>query len=390
MSTTLPPLSAYLHVPWCVRKCPYCDFNSHQAGSGKVEDPVRLPEEDYLYAMAEDLSNELSSTANRPLQSIFFGGGTPSLLQPVVIENLIDLLAHHVGLASDCEITMEANPGTFESKKFRDYRLAGVNRLSIGIQSFDELKLQALGRIHSSDEAVRAVDIARQAGFENLNLDLMFGLPGQTADEACRDLQQAIQLQPDHLSWYELTLEPNTEFYKKPPALPHEGQMKQINEAGLALLEQSGYRRYETSAFAKPGKQCRHNLNYWLFGDYLGLGPGAHGKVTDPIDNEITRYSKSRLPRHYLESGGTRRVNQQTVAKKEVGFEFLMNALRLMDGFELELMQSRTGLNEPEIRQLLQPLINKKFLKETNGCHIGPTELGVTYLNDCLVELMPD
>lgn len=388
MPLALPPLSAYVHVPWCVRKCPYCDFNSHQAGSGKAEDPLRLPEEDYLLAIAEDLAGELKQVRGRKLQSVFFGGGTPSLLQPVLIENILDLLSHHIGFAEDCEITLEANPGTFEAEKFAGYCAAGINRLSIGIQSFDDLKLQALGRIHGSDEARRAVTVARDAGFTNINLDLMFGLPGQTPAESARDLQQAIDLNPQHISWYELTLEPNTEFYKRPPRLPTESVIERINETGFELLKRAGYRRYETSAFAKPGYESRHNLNYWQFGDYLALGPGAHGKTTHP-DGTIHRYSKTRLPKDYLVEGGARPISKQQIPQQELAFEYLMNALRLIDGFALGEMQSRTGLDRESIHTLLQPLAKKNYLEISQNSNVCPTSLGIKYLNDCLIELLP-
>ena len=383
----LPPLSAYVHVPWCVRKCPYCDFNSHQASTGKVGDPLRLPEEEYLYAIADDLAKELELVQGRQLQSVFFGGGTPSLLQPVVIENIIDLLSHHVGLGQDCEITLEANPGTFEAQKFAAYRQAGVNRLSIGVQSFDDLKLQALGRIHGSDEAVQAFHIARDAGFDNINLDLMFGLPGQSLAESQRDLHRAIELQPEHLSWYELTLEPNTEFYKRPPRLPVESTMNEINDKGIELLLSNGFQRYETSAFARDNKQCQHNLNYWQFGDYLAIGPGAHGKTTG--GGGIKRYSKTRAPQHYLAKQGTRRVGEQSIPPDQLAFEFLMNALRLIQGFPLQTMLHRTGMNADQARSVLAPLAAKAYLQISSKGHVAPTSLGVRYLNDCLVELLP-
>ena len=272
---SLPPLSLYIHIPWCVRKCPYCDFNSHRS-------PDDLPEDDYVDALLEDLESDRVHAQGRPLRSIFIGGGTPSLFSPRAYQRLLAGIRHAVPFDDNLEITLEANPGTFEQEKFSAYRAAGINRLSIGIQSFNPLHLQALGRIHDDTEALRAAAIARRAGFDNLNLDLMFGLPGQSRREALDDLRRAADCAPAHLSWYQLTIEPNTEFYRRPPPLPGDDALAAMQEEGQALLARAGYRQYEISAYSQPGRACAHNLNYWTFGDYLGIGAGAHGKLTHP------------------------------------------------------------------------------------------------------------
>ncbi len=285
----LPPLALYVHIPWCVRKCPYCDFNSHAAGP-------ELPEEAYVDALLADLEQDLRHVHGRRLGSIFFGGGTPSLFSAKALGRLLEGVERRVGFADGIEITLEANPGTFEQVKFADYRRLGINRLSIGVQSFQADKLQALGRIHDGAEAVRAADMARQAGFDNFNLDLMHGLPGQSLDDALADLRQALALAPTHLSWYQLTMEPNTVFWSQPPELPEDDILWDIQEAGQALLDEHGYRQYETSAYARDGLHARHNLNYWSFGDFLGIGAGAHAKLSAP-DGRIVRTWKTRLPK---------------------------------------------------------------------------------------------
>ncbi|HET8730764.1 MAG TPA: radical SAM family heme chaperone HemW, partial [Moraxellaceae bacterium] len=294
----LPPLSLYIHVPWCVRKCPYCDFNSHAAGA-------ELPETAYVDALLADLRQDLDLdlVQGREIASIFIGGGTPSLFSPDAYARLFDGLRRELHFASDIEITLEANPGTVEQAKFRGYRALGVNRLSIGVQSFSPEKLAALGRIHGRDEAVRAAEAARGAGFDNFNIDLMHGLPGQSVAEALADVRQALALAPTHLSWYQLTIEPNTVFYRDPPVLPEDDTLWSIQEEGQTLLAEGGYRQYEVSAYARPERECRHNRNYWMFGDYLALGAGAHGKVTRPASalgqGGVWRYAKTRLPRDY-------------------------------------------------------------------------------------------
>ncbi len=270
MKHSPPPLAAYVHIPWCVKKCPYCDFNSHTSATG-------LPETEYVDALIADLDQELASGAGQTLTSIFFGGGTPSLFSAASLGRILQAMQNRLSFAADIEITLEANPGTFEQVKFAGYRAAGINRLSIGIQSFDATHLKALGRIHDDAEALRAVDMARRAGFDNLNLDLMHGLPGQTLEQAMADIDQALELSPEHLSWYQLTLEPNTVFYSKPPVLPEDDILWDIQEAGQARLAGAGYQQYEISAYARNGQRARHNLNYWQYGDFLGIGAGAHG-----------------------------------------------------------------------------------------------------------------
>ncbi|WP_111642108.1 radical SAM family heme chaperone HemW [Marinimicrobium alkaliphilum] len=348
MTLTLPPLSLYVHIPWCVRKCPYCDFNSHEAES-------ELPEDAYVDALLRDLALDQSLAQGRKLTSIFFGGGTPSLFSAPAIGRILDGAERLIGFEPAIEITLEANPGTFEQARFTDYRRAGVNRLSIGIQSFNSTQLAHLGRIHSGAEALKAVDMARQAGFDNINLDLMHGLPEQRISDACADLRQALDLAPEHLSWYQLTIEQNTAFYRQPPVLPEEDTLAEIQDAGQALLSYAGYRQYEVSAYARHGRQARHNLNYWTFGDYLGIGAGAHGKVTRPHHYDILRLWKTRLPRHYL--GAEQRVSAnlpghnnpfaaggQTLSEKDRVLEFLLNALRLNEGAPVHDFTARTGL----------------------------------------------
>lgn len=271
----LPPLSLYIHIPWCVRKCPYCDFNSHQAGPS-------LPEDDYIDALLADLEQEMPAVQGRPISTIFFGGGTPSLFSAAALGRLLRGVEQRIPFATDIEITLEANPGTFEQEKFKAYRQTGINRLSIGVQSFQPAKLEKLGRIHNGDEAVRAAGMARAAGFDNFNLDLMHGLPDQSLDDALSDLRQAIELAPTHLSWYQLTLEPNTVFWSQPPELPEDDILWDIQEAGQTLMAKHGYRQYEVSAYAQAGRAARHNLNYWRFGDFIGIGAGAHGKLSFP------------------------------------------------------------------------------------------------------------
>ena len=299
---SLPPLSLYIHVPWCVRKCPYCDFNSHESKG-------ELPEQQYIETLLEDLKADSSYIQGRKIHSIFIGGGTPSLFSAEAYQRLFEEIQTLVPFADNIEITLEANPGTVEQGRFAEYRRIGINRLSIGIQSFDAEKLEALGRIHSNDEAIHAAEQAREAGFDNFNLDLMFGLPEQSTREALNDLKTAITLKPAHISWYQLTLEPNTVFHRYPPALPEDDLIFTMQETGQALLASHGYQHYETSAYTKEGHACQHNLNYWRFGDYLGIGAGAHGKITLPEQNQIIRTRKSRQPDHYLNETDKRKVS---------------------------------------------------------------------------------
>ena len=308
----LPPLSLYIHVPWCIRKCPYCDFNSHAAT------PV-LPEDEYIDALLADLTQDLDWVQNRPIQSIFIGGGTPSLLSVRAYEKLFRGLKQHLDFAADIEITLEANPGTFEAEKFSGYFALGINRLSIGIQSFNSTFLHKLGRVHDGEQALRAVQIAKDAGFTSFNLDLMHGLPGQTVDDALADLKQALAFAPPHLSWYQLTIEPNTEFYKRPPVLPIDDALWDIQEAGLELLAQHGYEHYEISAHAKAGFAAKHNINYWQFGDYLGIGAGAHGKITFPESGEIIRSQKTRMPSDYLDMNKLAKRRHDIIPASEIG-----------------------------------------------------------------------
>ena len=346
---SLPPLSLYIHLPWCVRKCPYCDFNSHAAGAG-------LPESAYVAALLADLEWELSGLPDRTVETIFFGGGTPSLFAPESIAALLDGVRARIAVAPEAEITLEANPGTAESGRFRGFRQAGVTRLSIGIQSFHDPQLRALGRIHGRREALAAADMARAAGFADFNLDLMFGLPGQDLEQAQADVRTAIGLSPTHISFYQLTLEPNTLFHRHPPRLPDEDRTWAIQQAGQALLAEQGYARYEISAYARPDRQCRHNLNYWRFGDYLGLGAGAHGKLTDPAGGGVVRTWKIRHPQHYLEAAGSASAGgRAAVAVEQLPFEFLMNHLRLKEGFPLARFRERTGL-PPEV---LEPRLSR-------------------------------
>ncbi len=373
----LPPLALYVHFPWCVQKCPYCDFNSH-ALRGTIDESA------YVDALLADLEQDLPLSGGRELGSIFMGGGTPSLFSPEQIGRLLDEINRRVSLAADCEITLEANPGTVELARFSGYRQAGVNRLSIGIQSLEAEKLQALGRIHGPAEARRAAQAAQQAGFDNFNLDLMFGLPGQTPAEAMADLAGVIELGAPHLSWYQLTLEPNTAFHHAPPVLPDDDALWDIQAAGQALLADAGYGQYEISAYARPGHRTRHNLNYWQFGDYLGIGAGAHGKLSLP-DGRILRRWKPRHPGAYQADAGspTGIAGERVLDADDRVIEFMMNALRLNDGVRDELFSERTGLP----RDVLVPGIERAsqlgLLADAPGC-LQPSERGRRFLNDLL------
>ena len=376
---TLPPLSLYLHVPWCVRKCPYCDFNSHaQQGA--------LPEADYVARLLEDLRADLAGVQGRALQSIFIGGGTPSLFSAHAFGTLLAEIERMVPFASDIEITLEANPGTAEQQKFSGYRAAGINRLSIGVQSFNAEHLKVLGRIHDRDEAVRAADFARKAGFDNFNLDLMFALPQQSTAQALADLQQAIACGPAHISWYQLTIEPNTEFFSKPPVVPEDDAVSDMQVAGMALLAREGYARYEISAYAQAGKQARHNLNYWLFGDYLGIGAGAHGKLTQ-ADGSIVRTRKTRMPAHYLERSRTLLTESRTIPAAEITFEFMMNVLRLTEGCPSALFEQRTSLSLATLSDKTAGLQQRGLLLKSND-RLRATEMGLRYHNELLLAFL--
>ena len=375
----LPPLSLYVHIPWCVRKCPYCDFNSHEPGGA-------IPEESYIEALMADLHTELDDVQGRPLHTLFFGGGTPSLLSPAGIAAILAGAERLIGFTPDIEITLEANPGTVEQERFAGFRAAGVNRLSIGIQSFDNRHLQRLGRIHDRAAAIAAVRAARAAGFDNINLDLMHGLPGQTPGEALADLHLACDLDPAHLSWYQLTIEPNTVFHKRPPTLPDEDVLAAIQDAGEAQLIGAGFGPYEVSAWARPGRESRHNLNYWRFGDYLGIGAGAHGKVTRPGEGAILRTSKTRAPADYLARDGDWRAGRQPVTAPERPFEFMMNALRLVEGVEPALYPARTGLDFATLAPRWRTLRDRGLVSDAAE-RLATTPLGLRHLNSVLATL---
>ncbi|MGM0767812.1 MAG: radical SAM family heme chaperone HemW [Pseudomonadota bacterium] len=368
----LPPLSLYLHVPWCVRKCPYCDFNSH-ALTGEI------PEKDYLRALLEDLDQDLPLVQQRSIQTVFIGGGTPSLMSAEFYQQLFHELRRRLVFTSDAEITLEANPGTLEQGRFEGFRDAGINRLSLGIQSFNADHLKVLGRIHDDQAAHQAIQAAGNAGFDNFNLDLMHGLPGQTPENALSDLATALSWQPPHLSWYQLTLEPNTEFYSRPPTLPDDDRLWEIYRQGSDYLRAHGYDDYEVSAWSRPGMASRHNLNYWRFGDYLALGAGAHGKITRP--DAVVRYWKTRQPTAYLNRIGSRTAGSEAIATGDLPLEFLMNALRLSDGVDETLFSERTGLPLATVAVKLEQLRKEKLLAPDR---IKATDLGQRYLNSLL------
>ncbi|MDT3666777.1 radical SAM family heme chaperone HemW [Cronobacter dublinensis] len=369
----LPPLSLYIHIPWCVQKCPYCDFNSH-ALKGEV------PHDDYVQHLLTDLDNDAPWAQGREVKTIFIGGGTPSLLSGTAMQTLLDGVRARLTLAADAEITMEANPGTVEADRFVEYQRAGVNRISIGVQSFSEPKLTRLGRIHGPEEAKRAARLASGLGLRSFNLDLMHGLPDQSLEEALDDLRQAIALNPPHLSWYQLTIEPNTLFGSRPPVLPDDDALWDIFEQGHQLLSAAGYQQYETSAYAKPGYQCQHNLNYWRFGDYLGIGCGAHGKVT-LADGRILRTAKTRHPRGYMT--GNYLDKQHDVEAQDKPFEFFMNRFRLLEPAPRDEFRRYTGLDESAIRPQIDEAIARNYLVETpESWQI--TEHGKLFLNSLL------
>jgi putative oxygen-independent coproporphyrinogen III oxidase len=371
--TALPPLSLYVHFPWCVRKCPYCDFNSHEATGG-------FPEEEYIAALRADLEAALPLIWGRKIYTIFIGGGTPSLMSAAGLDRLMSDIRTLLPLDGAAEITMEANPGTFEAEKFRSYRASGINRLSIGIQSFNPHHLQALGRIHDGDEARRAVEIAH-ANFDNFNLDLMYALPGQSLEEAHRDVATAIDFAPPHLSLYHLTLEPNTYFAKFPPVVPDDDASAEMQDMIQAQTAAAGYGHYEVSAYAQSGRRARHNLNYWHFGDYLGIGAGAHSKISFP--HRIIRQTRYKQPNSYLENvRAGRPVSEEfEIGRGELGFEFMLNTLRLNEGFEVNLFAERTGLALNAIEPALTAAENKGLLYLDHKI-IRPTELGRRFLND--------
>ena len=378
--STPPPLSLYIHIPWCVRKCPYCDFNSHEARRD-------IPEQAYVDALIADLEQSVPRIWGRKIRSVFFGGGTPSLFSPDAIARILSNVRMLTPLEYEAEITLEANPGTVDIAHFQGYREAGINRVSLGIQSFDNRYLQALGRIHDGKQALTAAEIAL-ATFDAVNLDLMYALPGQSLDDALADLRQAIALGPAHLSCYHLTLEPNTPFHRTPPSLPDDDEAAAMQEAIEHLAAGHGYDHYETSAFARKGRRCRHNLNYWQFGDYLGIGAGAHSKLS--YHDRITREVRHKHPNRYLENAVAGRAVERewTIAREELGFEFMMNALRLTQGVEAELFKQRTGLELDQARKALQLAMDRGLLVAQPDV-IRPTALGQRFLNELLQLFLP-
>ncbi len=395
MSLSLPPLSLYVHLPWCVRKCPYCDFNSHEARGA-------LPFDAYVDALIADLDHDLPLVWGRTVQTVFFGGGTPSLFPAAAVDRFLQAASARLRFAPAAEITLETNPGTAEHGRFEDYRRAGVNRLSFGIQSFDDGCLQRLGRIHDSGQAEAAVKLAQDAGFDNLNLDLMYALPQQTPAMAEHDLQRAFALQPAHISHYQLTLEPNTAFAARPPGgIPDDDAAWDMQERCQALLAAAGYAQYEISAYAQPGRQCAHNLNYWRFGDYLGIGAGAHGKISLPAAAEartpeeardrVLRRWKHKHPASYLIHAGTAAVigGDADIAPAQRPFEFMLNVLRLREGFALDHFEARTGLPQAAIDAPLRCAIDAGWLSREQA-RIVPTESGLRFANDVISLFLTD
>lgn len=388
MPLIAPPLSLYIHIPWCVKKCPYCDFNSHARGA-------ELPVDAYVDALLADLDRDLITHADaldgRMLHSIFFGGGTPSLFEPDAIARILDGVTARMRVPHDVEITLETNPGTVEHGRFDGYRAAGVSRLSFGVQSFDDAMLQRLGRIHSASDAERAIRDAQDAGYSNLNLDLMYALPEQSIAGAIADIERAIALQPSHISHYQLTLEPNTLFALRPPPLPDEDTAWDMQEAGQQLLADAGFAQYEVSAYARQNQRSLHNLNYWTFGDYLGIGAGGHGKLSNMHSGHILRSTKFKLPRSYLEHAlrGDAFGTTHAVPTADLPFEFMMNALRLNDGVDAMLFGERTGLHTDVIDARVAHAVNRGWL-DADPARLLPTELGRRYLNDVIAAFLPN
>jgi oxygen-independent coproporphyrinogen-3 oxidase len=381
--TTLPPLSLYVHLPWCARKCPYCDFNSHEQG-------VEFPEQKYVDALIADLEQDLPRIWGRSVSTLFIGGGTPSLFSPEALDRLLVALRTRLKFSPTAEITLEANPGSSEYAKFKEFRALGINRLSIGVQSFNEDRLQALGRIHGRREAIAAAEAAHKAGFDNFNLDLMYGLPDQTLAQALTDLNTAFALEPIHISHYQLTLEPNTWFHRHPPQLPDDDLISDMQSQSQAQIKEHGYEHYEVSAYAKPGRTCRHNVNYWEFGDYLGIGAGAHSKITDASQQHITRFWKQKQPKAYLDSAGSPACigEETTLSPSDAAFEFMLNALRLNGGFATRLFTERTGLPLSLVEQPLKQA-EERGLIEWDVRGVRPTERGQRYLNDLTELFLP-
>ncbi len=381
LSLKLPPLSLYIHIPWCVQKCPYCDFNSH-GQKGQV-----LPESEYVSHLLDDLTEDAKLVGDRAIHSIFIGGGTPSLFSAQAIQTLLDGVKKRVNLLVDAEITMEANPGTVESQRFADYVKAGITRISIGVQSFQPEKLAALGRIHDENQALNAVKLAKNIDLNSFNLDLMHGLPKQSLEDAMFDLNSAITQQPPHLSWYQLTIEPNTQFHSKPPKLPEDELLWDIQERGDELLKQAGFEQYEISAYSQVGQQCQHNLNYWRFGDYLGIGCGAHGKITIPNKNQIVRTVKVKHPKGYMDLTRSYMSDKKVVPSEDLPFEFFMNRFRLLEPCPKSDYSDFTGLAmDDSTKKNLQIALNRGLLVESAD-EWRVTQLGRRYLNT-LLEMM--
>ncbi len=374
-----PPLSLYIHLPWCVKKCPYCDFNSHEFP------PTGFEEENYIEALIRDLDSELPRIWGRTINTVFIGGGTPSLFSPESLDKLLSAVRARLNIYPGIEITLEANPGTAEAEKFRCFREIGINRLSLGVQSFDDKHLKALGRIHDAAQAHHAIELAQEAGFENYNIDLMFGLPGQSINAALDDLDKAISHSPTHISWYQLTIEPNTVFNSRPPTLPNDDDIWSMQEQGQLFLENEGFKQYEISAYAKDKHPALHNLNYWQFGDYLGIGAGAHGKITNVAERKIERYARHKIPKRYIDLVGTAAVITETrvLTEDELALEFVMNAFRLVEGVPTRLFSDRTGLSlKSAERKLL--LAEERGLIEWQLNILRPSQKGLRYLNELL------
>ncbi len=376
----LPPLALYVHIPWCLKKCPYCDFNSHERRG-------EIPEARYVDALLADLELALPSIWGRRVHTVFFGGGTPSLFAPESIDRILAGVRARVALAPDAEITLEANPGTFERARFADFKAAGINRLSVGVQSFEPRFLHALGRVHDADEA-RAAAAAAIEIFGNVNLDLMYALPGQTLADAQSDLDEALRFSPPHLSFYHLTIEPNTLFHRYPPALPDDETAADIEDAIAETLGAAGYLHYETSAYARPGHECRHNVNYWRFGDYLGIGAGAHSKLS--FQQRVVRQVRHKQPQQYIDEAerGSPLAEDRTVERNEIGFEFMLNALRLTEGVPVALFAERTGFPLTLVQKPLDEAERRGLIARDHQ-HIRPTPLGQRFLNDLQAIFLP-
>lgn len=374
-----PPLSLYIHLPWCVKKCPYCDFNSHELSSSVID------ENSYIDALIRDLELELPKIWGRTITTVFIGGGTPSLFSVGSLNKLLSALRARLNINSGIEITLEANPGTAEAEKFHGYREAGINRLSIGVQSFDDKNLKSLGRIHDTNEALKAIKFAKEAGFENFNLDLMFALPDQTMSNALNDLEVAVEQSPNHISWYQLTIEPNTVFYSKPPAVPSEDDSWLMQERGQQFLQDKGYQQYEISAYAKDNNLAVHNVNYWEFGDYLGIGAGAHGKITNVAEGKVERFTRHKIPKRYIELAGTESVVTVTrkLSRNDLVLEFMMNAMRLTQGIPTNLYLERTGQPVKIMEKELQIAVEQNLI-DWQLHRLKPTMKGHRFLNELL------